>query len=52
MINKNNILLINKTKERSANHRFALIWKVRCEHGHEFDCNSCDFHERKCPFCN
>jgi len=47
--NRHNLVLVEKTKRRSSNHPFALVWIVRCQHGEQFGVNSCDFHNRKCP---
>ena len=42
-------ILVDKTTEKSPNHRFAKVWVLRCpEHG-LYNANSCDFHIRKCP---
>ena len=46
--NKHGQVLIKKTGQ-AGNHRFARLWVLRCEYGHEYGANSCDFHERRCP---
>ena len=50
--NPNGLRLVRKTDERSNSHRFAHIWVVQCERGHEGGVNSCDFHLRRCPDCD
>ena len=47
--NRNGQILIRKTSEK-GNHPFANIWILRCSVcRHEYQANSCDFHERQCP---
>lgn len=51
--NKNSQILVLKTQKQSTTHRFALIWVMRCNVcKHEYGCNSCDAHERRCPRCS
>lgn len=42
-------VLIEKTQERSPNHRFAKVWILRCPKHGNYKANSCDFHIRQCP---
>lgn len=51
--NKNKQILMRKTPQKSTTHPFALIWVMRCSRcNHEYGCNGCDAHERRCPQCN
>ena len=47
--NANGQILIETTKDRSSNHRFAKVWVVRCPRHGTYKINSCDFHARRCP---
>jgi hypothetical protein len=49
---KDGIEVVEKTKRKSPNHRYARIWILRCSKGHVFEVNSCDAHERLCPSCD
>jgi hypothetical protein len=48
--NQHGQVLVEKTEDRSANHRFATVWVLRCPQHGIYKANSCDFHIRKCPF--
>ena len=51
--NRNGQYLLMKTDKKSTTHPYATIWHMKCTHcGHEYGCNSCDAHIRKCPHCD
>ena len=50
--NRNGLVLVRKTNERSSTHPFALVWVLRCPRGHRVRANSCDAHIRRCPTCD
>jgi hypothetical protein len=50
-INRHGQQLVGKSELR-GNHPFAKLWMLRCslpDCGEEYQANSCDFHERRCP---
>jgi hypothetical protein len=49
--NPNGQILLQRTNRQSDNHAFAKVWILRCQRGHTYETNSCDFHLRKCPHC-
>ena len=50
--NPNNQIILDITGERSPNHPYAVICRMRCQDcGHEYGANSCDTHNRGCPRC-
>jgi len=50
--NPNNQIILDTTGERSPNHPYAVICRMRCQDcGHEYGANSCDAHNRGCPRC-
>lgn len=50
---KNRQELLEKTGRKSTTHRYATIWRVRCEKcDQQYGSNSCDVHIRRCPYCS
>ena len=44
-------MLLQRTGRQSDTNAAANVWILRCQHGHTYEANSCDFEAHKCPHC-
>lgn len=49
--NRHGQMLLQRTGRQSETDASANIWILRCQHGHTYEANSCDFQAHKCPHC-
>jgi len=50
-INCHGQMLLQRTGRQSETNAAANVWILRCQHGHTYEANSCDFDAHKCPHC-
>ena len=44
-------MLLQRTGRQSETNAAANVWILRCQQGHTYEANSCDFDAHTCPHC-